>query len=455
MARNMFVSCPTQLGEGVVRMVLEAVREEVWRGYAKYAAALAAGALLAAGCVAEPDAQAPGPVRLERCADVASVTARSEGSLGARENPDPVVMDVIAAYRNEHPDTFGGTWIDRAHRVVVVAFTDDPEAHREAILAWPPPSGGDPRPLGERGDVTVDVVRVPYSKAELEDLQRQIMGAASGRDFAGSLTPFILVPKNRLSLSLFDPPEGTLEELTEMAPDPAAFCLSVSYPPPPPTGTLDLIPDLDAEDPLVICRGISPAPYSRLVDPPPLDHIDHPAVEALRAEIESQGGEPMPAGRWVVISISDDLATFAALSPDSFGYAEFERRGERWVWSGMGSGSTCEPTIALPEDLNRVEVRLDPDSPPDPDSTLVHLLVTEVACASGREMGEALQGPQVVETDTEVLVAFAAVPPAERTVNCQGNPSSPVTIELTRPLGDRAIYDGLYVPPKALAPADE
>ena len=118
-------------------------------------------------------------------------------------------------------------------------------------------------------------------------------------------------------------------------------------------------------------------------------------------------------------------------------------------------GVTCEPTLVFPEGLNRVEIRLDPDSPPDPDSRTIHVLATEVECASGREMGDALQGPQVVETKTAVLLAFAAIPLAEPEVNCQGNPSTPVTIELAQPLGVRTIHDGSYVPPKPLKPESE
>ena len=163
----------------------------------------------------------------------------------------------------------------------------------------------------------------------------------------------------------------------------------------------------------------------------------------------------MIEGRWAVISIGGDFAVFAALSPDSFGYAEFERSGDRWSLGGLGLGRACEPTIVLPDGLNRVEMRLDPDSPPDPDSTVIHVLVTEAACASGREMGDALQGPQVVETDSAVLVAFAAIPLAERMVDCQGNPPTPVAIVLSRPLGDRTIHDGSYVPPKLLEPETE
>ncbi len=393
-------------------------------------------------------------VGVARCDDIPMLGSRLEGSLGARQNPDPLVMDVLSTYRKEHPDTYAGTWIDRASGVVVLAFTDDPDGHREAILALVPSPAdypdGDPRSLGEREDVTIDVVQVRYSQAELEAIQEQIMDAVSGRNLDETVSARIFIRRNRAGLGLFNPPEGALEELGELVSDRAAVCVSVSYTPQPPSGPLDVIPDLDAEDPLVTCRGIPSVRYSQLVDPSSIDDVDHPAVDALRAELEAPGGEPMPRGRWVVISIEDDEATFDALSSEESGYARFKRYGDKWVLAGMGSGRPCEPVVVLPEGLNWVEVRLDPESAPSPDSTTIELFVTEVACASGREMGDALQGPQVVETDTSVLVAFAAIPLSARVVNCQGNPSTPVSIKLSQPLGQRTIYDGLYVPPKPL-----
>ena len=141
---------------------------------------------------------------------------------------------------------------------------------------------------------------------------------------------------------------------------------------------------------------------------------------------------------------------FEALSSDESGYARFKRYGDKWMLAGVGLGRSCEPVVVLPEGLNRVAVRLDPELLPNPDSTTFDLLVTEAACASGREMGDALLGPQVVENDTSVLVAFAAIPVSARIVTCQGNLSAPVSIELSQPLGQRTIYDGLYVPPKPL-----
>jgi hypothetical protein len=107
---------------------------------------------------------------------------------------------------------------------------------------------------------------------------------------------------------------------------------------------------------------------------------------------------------------------------------------------------------ALPPGLAPVEVRLDPESMPGVGDTAIEVLVTEQGCAGGRVMSDALRGPEVIETDTAVLVAFAVVPVAGMNT-CEGNPSTAVTIELSEPLGQRCIYDGLFFPPKPLVPA--
>jgi len=105
--------------------------------------------------------------------------------------------------------------------------------------------------------------------------------------------------------------------------------------------------------------------------------------------------------------------------------------------------------VPLPPGLARVDVRLDMNSRPDAADTSVELLVSEQGCSSGRDMGDALRGPQVVETDDAVVVAFAVVPIAGM-ATCPGNPWTSVTIELSEPLGQRWIYNGLFFPPAPL-----
>ena len=89
---------------------------------------------------------------------------------------------------------------------------------------------------------------------------------------------------------------------------------------------------------MVSCPGTPAVRYSQMIAPPSIDEVDHPAVDVLRAELQDPGGEPLPRGRWVVISIDSDSATFAALSEYSFGVAGVERRGDRWIFAGEASG---------------------------------------------------------------------------------------------------------------------
>ena len=444
-------------------------------------AALLAAAVLAVGCggadsdgvvvgggegepsQAEPQDVPVGSAGLADCGDLPELESRLDGSLGARQNPDHIVEGVLATYAMEHPDTFGGRWIDRDRGgVLVMGFTDDPEPHRAAILARSPspddhpvveprPPITDSRPLGEREDVVIDVVQVRFSALEVEALRDELMGAIPWEDwrsFGLDGTSYDVL-RQRVALHLVNPPQGALAEIAQRAPDPSVLCVGVTRTPQPPAGPLDVIPDLDVEDPLVSCPGTPAVRYSQMINPPSIDEVDHPAVDALRAELDAPGGEPLPRGRWVVISIDDDRATFAALSDHSFGVVGIERRGDRWVFAGEAAGPPCEPVVPLPAGLARVEVRLDIDSMPGAADTSVELLVTELGCASGREMGDALRGPQVIETDDAVVVAFAVVPVAGG-ANCPSNPSTSVTVDLSEPLGERWIYDGLRFPPEPL-----
>ncbi len=444
----------------------------------KASAALLAVVVLAAGCggagseivvvgggegapsETEPQGVPVAPVGLAHCDDVPKLGSRFEGTLGARQNADPIVKGVLATYGMEHPQTYGGRWTDRDNGgALVVGFTDDPEAHRQAILARAPspddavgvrprPPITDPRPLAERDDVVIDVVQVRFNEAELAAMADRVRNAIAGREF-GQVGSGTYTSRQRVYLDLVDPPEGALAEIAELVPDPSAVCVEVTRTAQPPEGPLDVIPDLDVEDPLVSCWGTPAVRYSHMINPPSIDEFDHPAVDVLRAELDTPGGEPLPRGRWVVISIDEDSATFAALSDEGFGIAGVERRGDRWIFSGEASGPPCEPTVPLPAGLARVEVSLDFDSMPDPADTTFNVLVTEQGCAGGRDMGEALRGPQVVETDEAVLMAFAVVPVAGL-ATCPDNPATSVTIELSEPLGQRQVYDGLHYPPKPL-----
>lgn len=94
---------------------------------------------------------------------------------------------------------------------------------------------------------------------------------------------------------------------------------------------------------------------------------------------------------------------------------------------------------------------LDPDNPPDPASTQVHLLVTEVACAGGTSADGRVTLEHLAQLEERVeLVIGIEAPPGEGQT-CPSNPQTPFTIELDEPLGDRVVQDVAVYPVRGLA----
>jgi hypothetical protein len=96
-------------------------------------------------------------------------------------------------------------------------------------------------------------------------------------------------------------------------------------------------------------------------------------------------------------------------------------------------------------------VALDPDNPPDPASSEVHLLVTEVACASGKPAEGRLTLERLVELEDRVKLVIGVEAPPGDAQSCQSNPPTPFTVELDAPLGDRTLMDGAVYPERELA----
>ncbi|GHH67589.1 hypothetical protein [Promicromonospora soli] len=96
-------------------------------------------------------------------------------------------------------------------------------------------------------------------------------------------------------------------------------------------------------------------------------------------------------------------------------------------------------------------VALDPDNPPDPVSSEVHLLVTEIACAGGEPADGRLTLERLVELEDRVELVIGVEAPPGDAQTCQSNPPTPFTIELDEPLGDRTLMDGAVYPERELA----
>ena len=91
---------------------------------------------------------------------------------------------------------------------------------------------------------------------------------------------------------------------------------------------------------------------------------------------------------------------------------------------------------------------LDPNfAAPAADSVIVHALVLEEACASGKSPEGRVEGPLIDLSETAVTVTFGIVP-RPRDQDCQGNAPFPVVFDLPEPLADRALLDGNGVPPR-------
>lgn len=393
---------------------------------------------------ADPDSTtAPEPVadRLELCEDVAehepSVMGNLEGVLDQVRDPDPRYRAIIRRYGLEHAPSSGGQWIDPDRgNVIVTAFTDDAEAHRAAIAALVPSS------------VKFDVVQVEFPEGELLAAHRRL-GGFMGPEF-GLTGVGLGTKRNRVTLHFTDPPPGSLAELATLVPT-HMVCAEIYRSPEPPSGPLAVIPDLAVDDPMVVCGRFGPMPYSRFLDPPRLDEVDHPAAERLREALDSPPGRLLPAGDYRVMDIGSDVVGFAAFSDEGIRDVTVVYGAGRWrigAWSNHAY--SCDVRVALLAGLGYVEIRRDAETgPASPDGT-IQLLVRISGCVKGRGEDEALRGPQLVETDDEVFVAFAAVG-ASVTDDCERFPwTMPVTITLSAPLGTRVLRDGTFVPPETI-----
>lgn len=189
-------------------------------------------------------------------------------------------------------------------------------------------------------------------------------------------------------------------------------------------------------------------PAGLLSQPAGAEGMPHPAAEALRAFL-AQGlpeADFLPRSGWLLAGADAAKVTFVARVPGDppFVQAVVEQKDGRWT---VGGWSQCRPR----PDLGRLGIAswtFDPAAPrPGPDARRFRALVTEMACASGRSAEGRVAAPVIVYGLREVVVVFGVVPlPGGQ--DCQGNPPTPVEVELDEPLGGRRLLDGSSYPPR-------
>lgn len=70
--------------------------------------------------------------RLEQCADVPVITT-GPATRPLHSNLGVPILSALQRYARDHPDTYGGLWLDEETGVATIAFTDEPRQRRTAI----------------------------------------------------------------------------------------------------------------------------------------------------------------------------------------------------------------------------------------------------------------------------------------------------------------------------------
>lgn len=181
----------------------------------------------------------------------------------------------------------------------------------------------------------------------------------------------------------------------------------------------------------------------------PLEEADPGGVtEAIAPFLEGEEGKFWPQDGWQILHETDDrIHLIAKADQGTLAHMQVTAGGSGWTWAGASlAGDPCELQFVVPEELNTVDWRLDPEAEPLSASTVEFgVILTERPCVDGREIGDRLLGPEIVMTETRVFVAFAAERPEGDAFTCPGNPDMPYVVELPEPLGDRELMEGLNV----------
>lgn len=370
----------------------------------------------------------PADYELTSCDEVPPLKPESAGRPSGIVDLDAELMKTLAAYGEANDDSFAGLWLDgESTGGVLLAFADDAYGHRDEIMAALD---------GDGWGAPFSVVEVPNSARALSTVGRDVLDL----DIPSVESARVNLQINRVEISLLDPTDEDLTDLS-LNVDPVQACVMVTTGPEIPTGPLAVLP-LAGRSPLLNCDEF-PFPSSALEEPVPAIGFDHPAVAVLAEILEEDPG-------WIILSAGDDHALFGNVTgQDVQASVLVAPNGGAWEIESWTFG--CDLRIGLPRNLGSVEVFLDPDGPPSAEDRTLSLVVAEVACSGGREMGRRLLDPEVVETDTAVMLAYAAVSQEAEFIDCGSNPATEVTVTLSAPLDGRALLDGTFIPPRPIS----
>jgi hypothetical protein len=135
---------------------------------------------------------------------------------------------------------------------------------------------------------------------------------------------------------------------------------------------------------------------------------------------------------------------YLAPGRDGWSFVSVEYIDDQGGWQASEYGS-CDLQVAPPEGSGFASWEVDPSRPTQPDATSLSVLATELACASGTSMAGRLSPPIVLYAPDAVTIALT-VRTRPGGQDCPGNSPEPVLVDLSEPLGDRALFDGSSYP---------
>lgn len=116
------------------------------------------------------------------------------------------------------------------------------------------------------------------------------------------------------------------------------------------------------------------------------------------------------------------------------------------IWRLLLAGPVILVVVACSAITGPATWTYDPGAEIGPDTTQFTAWVTETACASGQSSKGRIIGPEVKVSAETIMVTFR-VRSLVGGQDCQGNPSTAVTVRLPEALGERQLVDGGREPP--------
>jgi hypothetical protein len=197
---------------------------------------------------------------------------------------------------------------------------------------------------------------------------------------------------------------------------------------------------------MVTCGGDERAPFdvALLTDRPPLD----PGSTFARAIVDNDLDSPnIGIVHWTLARETESLAFLLGwTSTDALSMTILAKKSDGRWWRG-GGPSECELLRSFGDGMDQAAWAPFGD-PPGPDATTLELEVRRPICHLDGEgtAHEELADVIIEYRDDAVLISPRLEPWQEGTNPCYEGPPVPVRVDLTEPLGDRVLLDGLFYP---------